>query len=525
MPNPIYFPFGSLSPASGQQVFPYDVIINEAYPGIVLDPTEPNAIYSALREVSGCVWWVLNADFNQNTNQWEQDSPTNASIAAYALEQCSDGTITRYVAVATVIPGNPVNWIPVWRIDANGFETISPLSATQAAQISQHIEVTWSAGTSTQMSATRLDVTDTSSNATSFIQDERVNNNPVWQVQKDGTLVTGIIPFARITGYTPPSFNNVTLTGTTTMTGDLHVEGNEQLDGNLTVNGSITGNSTLYIASHSDLHGGASVESGLTVTGGETVDNLTVTGTATLPSSAYPHITSPLVSINVGGTPQNPTVDVATPVPATIVGSITMPAVGSTVDITINSAFGFPQFSYIVVATNNGTAQFLGQVTTTVTSGGGTITQRVQNLQPQIGGPGTVFASGHGIIFSGSWTPTLGTVRNTYAAAVRPPGSPPTTATLTLPTLQGTSSQTYLLYAEMTYDTAGGGSQTLTGGGGGTVSWESPQTEPDFGGPQSIQLIGTANGGDTPSCTWTQTGGIGATNYVGIFFLEAIPSN
>lgn len=511
MPNPIYFPFGSLAQASGQQIFPYDLIINEAYPGLVLDPTEPSSVYSALREVSGCVWWVLNADYNQNTNQWEQDSPTNASLPAYALEQCQDGSFTRYVTAATIVPGNPITWTPVWTMDSQGYVTIEPRPATVGTQVGEIIDVTWTAGSSTQMSATRLNVTDTSSAATSFVQDERVNNNPVWQVQKDGTLITGIIPFARITGYTPPSFNNVTLTGTTTMTGPVVMESDDHVEGNLTVDGSITGNSTLYIAGHSDLHGGAQIESGLTVAGGETVtgglttDNLTVTGTATLPSSAYPVITSPDSSILVSNTPQAPHIQVATPVPAVATNSFTMPAVGATVDISMNSQFGFPQFSYVVVATNNGTGQFLGQVTTTVSQVGNIITQRVVNLQPQIGGPGTSFPAGVGIIFTGSWIPSLATQGQTYAAAANfAPGA--TTGSLSLSAvLPGDSSNQWLVIVSGSLEFQNASKQlTLTGGGAGVTWPSSPQNYQNANaGTFPFTLFGTAQGGSTPSVTWT----------------------
>jgi hypothetical protein len=273
----VYFPFGSITPAIVPQVIPYDLVIQEAYPGLVLAPTEPDGVYSVLREVSGCTWWVLNADFNDNTERWEQDSPTNAVLPAYALEQCQSGTLIRYVAAPTVIPGNAITWIPVWTIDANGFQTIAPQTATQASQVADIVDVTWNAGTSSTMVARETNVVDSSSADGSLVDDVSVNSTPVWQVRKDGTLVTGIIPFARITGYTPPTtFNNATFTGTTTFNGPV------QANDGLTVTGGISADTI-------NVTGSETVGGNLHVVGSETIDgNLTVTGTTTLPAGTIP---------------------------------------------------------------------------------------------------------------------------------------------------------------------------------------------------------------------------------------------
>ena len=256
--NNIY-PFSGAFQNSSSSSFPFDVVINEAYPGLVLEPTEPNGVYTVFREVSGCAWWAVNADFNSTDNQWEQVSPANAALPAYAIEQCADGTINRYVASATNTPGTAVTWVAVWELDQYGNQTLNPQVATLASQIGQHLEITWNSTLSTQMSATQLDVTDTLSASGSLIENLIVNGTPRWQVRKDGTLVTGIVPFARITGFAIPSGTTIDspiFTGTSTFNGPivansgitantLHVTGNSQLDGtttanNLTVTGSVT---------------------------------------------------------------------------------------------------------------------------------------------------------------------------------------------------------------------------------------------------------------------------------------------
>jgi hypothetical protein len=144
-------------------------------------------------------------------------------------------------------------------------------------------------------------------------------------VQKDGTLITGIIPFARITGYTPPSFNNVTLTGTTTMTGPVIMD------------------STLQV------YGTSEFESPATFNDDVTTNNLTVTGSFTPPGGA------PLGDI-----------------PSYTTSTFVMPTTGSSATIAVQSTHGFPvgvcvqiygpgssgpvNFKGIVTA-NNGTPQ------------------------------------------------------------------------------------------------------------------------------------------------------------------------
>lgn len=349
------YPFGPAPGNSNQAYLTFDLQINKVDPGVLLYPTEPNGAVSVFREVNGAMWWVINADFNTLTQQWEQDFPCNASLPAFGVFQDRDGNFVRVVAAETIVPGDPVVWVTVNAIAPDGSVTVSPQTYTAQGAIVQKLVATWNAGTSAAMGAREVDITDTSSSSSSTLDDLKVNGTPVWTVDKTGTLTVGIIPFARITGVPPPDFNNVTLTGTTTMTGDLHVEGNTQLDGTLGVNGAATlhngltvsggiGTDNLNVTGNEsvggNLHvvGNEQVDGNLNVNGTTTLNTLDVTGSASLPSSAVPvtsitgsngiavtntgttwnvdggayveSVTSPDGTVSIGGTPQNPTVEV-----------------------------------------------------------------------------------------------------------------------------------------------------------------------------------------------------------------------
>ena len=436
----VWFPFSDPYQTNSSGTIPYDLIINEAFPGMVLEPTEPNGVYVAFREVSGCAWWVLNADWNSTDNQWEQVSPQNAALPAYALEQCADGTVNRYVAAATNIPGTPVNWVSVWSIDQYGNQLVNPQVSTVASQIGQHVAVSWSTTNSTQMSATQLNVTDTLSASSSLIENLIVNGTPKWQVRKDGTLVTGIIPFARITGFVIPS--GTTLDGCT-----------------------FTGTSTF--------NGPVVMNNGLTVTGGETVDSLHVTGNEQVDGTLTTN------NLTVTGTPNFP---------------------AGTVPTTINGASG-------INVTHSGSTYVISGV------------NLVASLTSTDGSVGLVH-SGQNYNLSVVSLPYVQGAQ--YRLQVRPTNSGSgSTNTLTLPTLPGNGSNSYQVYAYSSCDTTPGNSQTMTGSG---ATWEaSSVTVPDAGavGPEPIDYIGTATGGQAPSVTYTVTGGLGSTGYQGVFYILA----
>jgi len=262
--------------------FPYDVVINTAYPGVQFIGTEPNALYQEIREVSGCLWFVTNAMYNENLLQWDQETNQNTGLPAYALELC-DGAMTRWYSPPTNIPMTPITWIALWTITADGLMDSTPLEVTGVSAPMNSLMATWDPGIGIAITAREVDITNTASAPTSLLDNLVVNGTQVWTVDITGTLTHGIIPAARITGLVPfPGFNNVTLTGTTIMTGPVIMDSTLLVQGDATFDMDITGNSTLSIAGISLLAGGAVVDAGLTVTGGETTDNLNVTGTSIL---------------------------------------------------------------------------------------------------------------------------------------------------------------------------------------------------------------------------------------------------
>jgi hypothetical protein len=251
--TPIYYPFASVPSVSNSNVFPYDVVINEAYPGIILNGTEAGAVYSVIREVDGCLWFVLNADYDQTTLEWTQEDPTNPNTPAYAMELCAAGTWNWYYGAPTLIPGSPITWISYFLINAEGALISTPATVTGTGNTSQDINVTWNAGALSSVIVRNINLTDTSSAVNSYFDQFVRNSTVVWAVDKFGVLQVGTVPVARITGLTPfPGFNNVTLTGTTTVSGPA------------------------------DFNGPVVMTDGLTVTGAETVDTLTVTGNLTV---------------------------------------------------------------------------------------------------------------------------------------------------------------------------------------------------------------------------------------------------
>jgi hypothetical protein len=111
----------------------------------------------------------------------------------------------------------------------------------------------------------------------------------------------------------------------------------------------------------------------------------------------------------------------------------------------------------------------------------------------------------------------------TYKNVSRPaPGSYPyTSSALTLSALPGPSSKQYLITAYMSCDLNASGVQTLALGGCATS--ETTQSQQDGGGgSQPIEIRGTAVGGSTPSVVWTNSNGLGSTNWIGLLTIEAI---
>ncbi len=456
----VFYPFANQPSQSNQNVFPYDILVNETYPGVIFDPTEPSGVYSVIREVNGCLWFVNNADWDPNTLQWTQESPTNANLPAYALELCANGLFTRFYGTATLVPGSPITWQAVFNLSATGYINSTPLTVTSSGLGQNQLSVTWNAGIATQVEARRVVVTDTSSASNSVLDNLVVNGTSKWLIDKTGTLINGSIPFARITGYSPPSFNNVTLTGNTTMTGNLHVQGTE------TVDGSITGNSTLYVAANANLHGG------VTVTGGETVDTLTVTGNESVAG------TGTIGTLHVTGNSQ-------------LDGSLDV----------------------------NGNAHFhtTAQVDSSLTVGGNlTVTGPALNGSgdPLVGitSPDGSIAVAHSStnftlkvqsapVAPGSWF--INTEFHT-------PGVSSTSGGVTLGPLPGTSSDTYrIVYWGVTGLKDANVSMMVTGTTATNITWDvaSQSYYNGQGNIASFMYFGTAKGGTSPAITWAAQSG------------------
>ncbi|MDE2097417.1 MAG: hypothetical protein KGL39_09250 [Patescibacteria group bacterium] len=202
------FPFQQGAGTAIPSIIYWDLIIEEEYPGISMLPTLPSGAYQEIREVNGALWWVTNAMWNPTTAQWEQDSPADASTPAYALEQGADGSFTRYVAPATVVAGTAVVWTAVYAQDGAGNTTIEPTAQTVGALIGLLEKVSWNVGVGVAATARQITVTDTSSSTASLLDNFVVNGTPVWQVRKDGTLVTGKIPASAITNAPQSGFKS-----------------------------------------------------------------------------------------------------------------------------------------------------------------------------------------------------------------------------------------------------------------------------------------------------------------------------
>jgi hypothetical protein len=109
-------------------------------------------------------------------------------------------------------------------------------------------------------------------------------------------------------------------------------------------------------------------------------------------------------------------------------------------------------------------------------------------------------------------------VGSTYFNVTRLSGS---STSLQLPVVLPTG--TYKLYAQaLFYTWTGSGNSSLSGANG---SWEAPHSVGLDGGSgvahQSVQLLGTAIGGQQPSVTWSLSGG-GGLNDNGTLTLWAV---
>ena len=336
--NGFVYPFSPAAGLIGNGTIPYDLIINEAYPGIVFLPTEANGQYEVIREVAGSWWFVTNADWvDPPIGQWQQNGAMNPSLPAYAMVLTPTGQIVRYHGAATLAQNVNVVWVEVFEVTDNGNLYTSPVTNTVSNnEPALSLNPTWNVGPGISATGIQLNVTDVSSNGGSYLENLMVSNTPQWAVNKEGVLAYGTVPFGHITG--PFVFNSpVTMTAGVTVTGgetvdSLHVTGNEQVDGTLTVNG------------HSNLDGGLTVAEGESVTGGLTTDSFHDTGDAQIDGTET--VTGQLnanggintTSINASGTGTFGSILSASALSLTGSGGITY--VGATVVNTTNTVVG-----------------------------------------------------------------------------------------------------------------------------------------------------------------------------------------
>lgn len=534
-----FFPFGPSPGNNSQAYLVYDLQINKIDPGVVYVPTEPNGVYVATREVGGCYWIVLNADYNTDAATWQQVSPQNAATAAYAVEYCSDGNVYEWYSPATIIPGTAITWVQLSARSNLGNYVKTPVVATVSSQNVETLVQLWNMGTSAIANARRLNVTDTSSNTDSLVDNIQVNGTPVWQIRKDGTLVVGkisagalvgpfIFPNLQVTGNT--QLNTLTTSGLANFTGgeivtgglttdSLHVTGNTTLDGNLGVGGNETVGGTLNVT-------GATTLSSLHTTGNATVDgNLAVGGNETVGGSLG--VTGNITS---GGTItaaafSNPAGQLGSTSPAYVTASATAPIVGTSVTLTIASSYSFQVGQTVVVADSSNSVGFSG----TVISGNGFPATQI-TVQAEFyyqGSAGTTLSTnthvytGSGVaritntdnsltitrtnndlvINAGTVAPIVYgasfAVANTYAVGQ-------TTGSLAFASaLPGTSSTHYTIIVIMQMQLQNA-SHTFTLTGTGCTWPNSPQT---YENSQAASfpgiMYGSAVGGQTPSVVWT----------------------
>jgi len=443
--GPVYYPFSIVPSTSNANVYPYDIVINTVYPGLIFDASEAGATYAVIREVVGCLWFVVNADFDETTLEWTQEDPTNPNIPAYAMEMCQAGTWNWKYGPPTLIPGTPIVWQEFFEIDANGSVISTPPVVLASGDPSQQVNLTWDAGSATVVVARQIDVTNTSSSVNSLLDNFIVNTVQVWAVNEEGVLVAGDIPYARITGAPiPPSFNNPTFTGTSTFTGPvvmdstLSVAGAVTMTDGLSVTGAPTDLFQLNVSTGATISGGLTVPNGETVTGGLTTDSLGVTGNTSIGGSLGVNGNTQLanVTLNAG---DSITVNGTTPV------------------VTLTS----PDNSIAIVQDTPSSYQL-----------------EVSSTNPHMGA--------------------------TYATAVN--FSPPaTTGSITLPALPGLASDNFLIICSGSLQFLDSSKTlTLTGTGAG-VTWPNSPQQYQNGAAANFPFTfyGTAIGGSSPSVTWT----------------------
>ncbi len=387
--GPVYYPFAVVPPTSSSNVFPNDLVIETVFPGVVFDAQEAGATYAVIREVNGCLWFVLNADFNESTLLWTQEDPTNPNTNAYAMEICKSGTWQWLSGAPTLIPGTAVNWLPFYTIDDVGSVISTPQTVTASGDPSQQVIVTWNLGGAAQAVARQVNVTDSSSSGTSLLDNLEVDGVPKWSVDKTGTLVVGFVPASSVINL----FVNPTFTGTSTFTGPVVMDSTLLVHGATTMDSSLTVNSTLDVTNNATVNS-LNVTTVSTFTGVATFDSNAVFNGLVENGSGGPvvPISSPDGSVTVATVANGYTLEV----PSTVIGS-------ARVGYTQNILGPTPSEGFLVPGT------------------AGQVWEVVMSSVVEMGSPltaGTLTVTGTGGTFGGEWAGGSNNAVNPAATAV-----------------------------------------------------------------------------------------------------------
>lgn len=176
-------PYGNSGNAPGQ-LFENDVIIYEAFPGLVLEGTESNNVWAEYREVHGDSFLTTNATYNP-TNGWTQVNP---SLPSFAYQFKANGEIDRLTA--PVSSPTPIVWTTVFEMDAAGEITTTTPPLTLASQVAWSLNPTWTAGTN-NMTAFEINLTNNSSGPLSKLVNFLVNGTSVFSISTTGQVAFG----------------------------------------------------------------------------------------------------------------------------------------------------------------------------------------------------------------------------------------------------------------------------------------------------------------------------------------------
>jgi hypothetical protein len=176
-------PYGASGNAPGEQ-FENDVIIFEAYPGLILNGTESNNVWTEYREVAGDAFITTNATYDP-TNGWTQVNP---SLPSFAYVFRATGEIDRLTA--PVSSPTPIVWTKVFELDANGDMITTTGVLSLSSQVAWSLNPTWTAGTN-NMIGFAINLTNNSSGPLSELVNFKVNGTTIFSISPTGVVFFG----------------------------------------------------------------------------------------------------------------------------------------------------------------------------------------------------------------------------------------------------------------------------------------------------------------------------------------------